>query len=682
MRFSLLVIIMLVCQCAIGQQLIGDSLSKKSAYKIKRMAKQSERYNDYYSAIELYEIYLTKRPKNTKAKFELAQLRHKVRDYAIALTLYHEVTKADSNTYPKAWFYRGQCEKHLKKYDAARVSFEEFDERYRGLKLSKVFRRLLKAEQSGIEIADSVWANPAPAVVNKMSAINHNHSESSPIFINDSLMLFAAIATNELPIISNKDSLPKYPRYRIFESRLEDGEWSAPKLLDSEINESEGHVSNPVLGPKGKYLYYTVCSENWTGKTVCKIYQSRSVNGKWKRPEELGFGINQGGYTSTQPAIGIDPEKNRTILYFVSDRPGGKGGLDIYYTQYNVRQEAWRKPRGLSRKVNTAGNEETPWYDMQNGTLYFSSNGHPGIGGMDVYSSVGGKSKWSDPELLKVPINSSADDVYFRKQPRDRYQVIVSNRPGSQSIWNSTCCDDVFEIFYPTSIEMMLRIASSEIPSSDDPELEPKLAEKAVTKVYLFDPKTGEKFFIKSDSIVNGVSELMLEPGKMYLVEVEKPGFYTTSELVDLRKNNINDTLDTKLDIKKWDDQPVTVPNIYFEFGSAEMTAESKLAVDTTILKLLDENPNIRIEIGAHTDSKGADDLNLKLSDRRAKSITKYLVSKGVEQDRLTSKGYGETQPIAPNTNPDGSDNPGGRAKNRRVDFKILGTQLEVIRSD
>jgi len=678
MRFLLLILLFALTKVGYSQKLIGDSLNHKSAYKIKRMAKQSLRYNDTYSAIELYELYLTKKPKRSDIKYELAQLRQQVRDYNVALDLYKEVTQSDTSNFPKAWFYRGQCEKHLKQYDAASVSFEIFEDNYRGLKDRTTFRRLAMAEKSGIALADSMWNNPAPALVKPIATINKKHTESSPLFLSDSLMLFVSMSEDILPIIDFEDTLSSIPKMKLFQSTLENGNWSAPSLLESEINDPEMHITNPVVGPNGRYLYYNVCSENWQGKTICKIYQSRLVNGKWKRPEEMKFGINELGYTSTQPAVGIEPSKNRTILYFISDRPGGKGGLDLYYTRYNVRNEEWSKPRNVGRKINTAGNEETPWYDMQNGTLYFSSNGHPGIGGMDIYSSTGEMSKWSEPELLKVPINSAADDLYFRKQPRDRYQILVSNREGSQSLWNSTCCDDIFEVFYPSSVEMMLRITANEISKSDDPNLEPLLATKAVTKVYLFDPKSGEKYFIKSNSMINGTSDLTLEPGKIYLVEVEKPGFFTTSELVDTRKNQINDTIETELSITPWDDQPITLPNIYFEFGSSEMTAESKSAVDTTILQLLKENPRIMVEIGAHTDSKGADELNMKLSEKRAKSIAKYLQSKGIEEGRLAGVGYGETMPIAPNSNPDGTDNPEGRAKNRRVDFKVTGTQMEI----
>lgn len=200
------------------------------------------------------------------------------------------------------------------------------------------------------------------------------------------------------------------------------------------------------------------------------------------------------------------------------------------------------------------------------------------------FSAAGNQTKWSEIEILNVPINSSADDVYFKKQPLDRYQILVRNREGSPSLWNSTCCDDIYEVFYPSIVEMILRIVNKELSLDPDVNIEPKLVEKAKAKIYLYDPITGEKHFIKSDSLINGISEISLDPGKIYLVEIEKPGFFTSSQIVDLRKSKINDMVDLELDINPWDEKPIAVPNIYFEFGNAEMTEKSKLAVDTSIL--------------------------------------------------------------------------------------------------
>ncbi len=225
---------------------------------------------------------------------------------------------------------------------------------------------------------------------------------------------------------------------------------------------------------------------------------------------------------------------------------------------------------------------------------------------------------------------------------------------------------------------MMIQVTAFEIPRDAKGIEDRKLLGEATTNVYLYDPKTGEKFLIRSDSMSNGFVSVGLDPGKTYVVEVEKPGFFTNSKIIDARKTGINDVISTELNLNKWDEQPITIPNIYFEFGSAELTAESKTTIDTTLFKLLIENPAITIEVAAHTDNKGTDALNMKLSQKRAESIKYYLTKKGINSDRLTGKGYGETRPIAPNSNPDGSDNPEGRAKNRRVDFTVTGTQMEI----
>ncbi|MEZ4722659.1 MAG: OmpA family protein [Flavobacteriales bacterium] len=679
----LLLLATTVPQHSFSQALIGDSLSHKMPFKIKRIAKQSIRYNDSYSAIELYEIYCRKRPKRLDARMELGSLYQQTRNYAKALNCFNSVVRVSPDAHPKAWFYKAQSHKNLEQFDSARFAFEAFQDRYKGLADRSTYRKLLKSEMEGLELADSLFKNKLPVIVTNPSSLNHRHSEAGIMFLSDSLMYYTTMDRDELPVVGLEDSLENVPRMKILTASLRNGKWQPTGELSDEINATLKHTGNPVIDPDGKHLYFTYCSENWQGKNVCNIYVARKVNGKWKDPQSLGNDINMSGYTSTQPAIAIEPKRNRPVLYFVSDRPGGRGGLDIYWTRYNKRDEEWSKPRNAGGKINSAGNEETPWYDQQKGTLYFSSDGHPGIGGMDIFSSIGDGSSWSEPEILGVPINSTADDVYYRKQPRDRYHILTSNRPGSLELWNSTCCDDIFEIFFPTSTEMMLRITAFELPkdSSRISGIPPKL-QSSVVNVYLYDPTTGEKFLMRRDSMPTGDVSLNLDPGKIYFVEVEHPGYFTDNKIIDLRKNNINDTVDAQIGLRKWDEQPIVIPNIYFEFGSARLTQESMARIDTTMLKLMNDNPTIVVEIGAHTDSKGSDELNMKLSDQRAKSIEKYMISKGVDKDRISGKGYGETRPVAPNENPDGTDNPEGRAKNRRVDFKVIGTKLDIRHSD
>lgn len=679
---SLLLILLFLPSTLLSQTLIGDSLSRQPGRKILKMAKQSQRLNDHYSAIELYNLYLKKRPKKQDARYQLGMTYLATRNYRQASNVFIELTSKNPEDFPKAWFYLGQCQKSLGEYQRAKTSFEQFNKLYKGLKDKSVYRRKLKIEMAGLVIADSLLDHPLPATITSINGLNLKHSESAPLATSDTTMLFSALQKDELPMISMIDSAGVLPKMKIYEAKLENGSWRLVGLLNSEINEAEKHIVNPVLGIDGLYLYYAQCDENWQGEITCQIYQSRKVNGKWKRPEAMPKGINLPNHSSSQPAIGIEPKRNRPIMYFVSDRPKGRGGKDIWWSQYNKRDDEWSKPRNAGSKINTSGDEETPWIDQTHGTMYFSSNGHPGIGGMDVYATIGEKSKWSPSEILGIPINSGADDVYFRKELRDRYQFVVSNRDGSLSLWNNTCCDDIYQIFYPTTMEMILQLKVSELPADALGMQVPALVQGGSISVYLVDPTTGEKFLVSTHDLETGQIDLGLEPGKMYWVEASKPGYFTNGQLVDLRKNKIDDREVRDITIQRWDDKPILIPNINFEFNDSEMTADSKIKLESSLVKLLLENPDIIIEIGAHSDNKGSDEFNLKLSTQRAQGIVKFLNSKGIDKTRMKATGYGETKPIAPNENADGTDNPEGRAKNRRVEFKVIGTTLDIRTSN
>lgn len=665
-----------------AQTLIGDSLAKQSAIKILRMAHQSMKYEDWYSAIELFEICEKKRPRKLHPKYDLGLLYYKIREYRIAEKYLKEVTTKDTAAYPEAWFFRGQCLKSLGEYGEAAHCFEEFGEHYRGLKDRRKYRRLIKAEEAILPKIDSIANHPLPAEVRHEKDLSLKTSESGLAFFDENTLFYSAVERDELPIVNVRDSVPDIPLNKIYQANLVNGEWIKKGLVEGEINELDGHIVNPIITYDKRYMIFSVCKEDWKGENNCDLYQARRVNDSWKRVEKMKFGINASGYTSTQPAIGRDPEKNRYILYFVSNRPGGKGGLDVWYTRYNKRDDEWDKPRNCGSKINTVGDEETPWFDIQEGTMYFSSNGHPGIGGMDVYKVLGERSRWTEPELLGIPINSAADDVYFRKQPRDRYMMLTSNRKGSESLWKSTCCDDIYELFFPQSFHSILKLTAFEIPDPDG-ELNgrAKLPDTQF-KVFYIDPLTKEKFYVKSDTAHDGEIYMQIEPGRIYSVEGVHPGYFADIHQIDMRSLLINDTMSLDMEMRKWDDQPIVVPNIYFEFDSDQLTADSKSSLDSSIYNILIENPEIIIEILAHTDNKGTSTYNRKLSQSRAESVVNYLAEKGIEKDRLKAKGYGEDKPIAPNENPDGSDNPEGRAKNRRVEFRVIGTKLQIQSMD
>jgi outer membrane protein OmpA-like peptidoglycan-associated protein len=203
----------------------------------------------------------------------------------------------------------------------------------------------------------------------------------------------------------------------------------------------------------------------------------------------------------------------------------------------------------------------------------------------------------------------------------------------------------------------------------------------ATIEIYVRDKKTNERFLVKtvqSDSLGNYSTSV--EPDQDYFLVVKKDDFLGTSGDVTTSGITVTRNVNKDLQMTRKPKTPIHIPNVRYQFDRSEIEEDSKIVLDTTVLRLMENNPELIIEIMAHTDSKGTDSYNLKLSQKRAESVVKYLVGKGIAPERLKAQGYGETLPVAPNENPDGSDNPEGRAKNRRTDFKIIGViDAEII---
>ncbi|MCB0429984.1 MAG: OmpA family protein [Flavobacteriales bacterium] len=331
----------------------------------------------------------------------------------------------------------------------------------------------------------------------------------------------------------------------------------------------------------------------------------------------------------------------------------------------------------------------TPSYDIETRTMYFSSDGYPSLGGLDIFKVPGEKSRWKKAENMGYPLNSSADDLYYTISKDRSEGFFVSNRPGGVALKNPTCCDDIYSLKWTKYIRVALAGKvfqvddSSKVESieqilqkgsnADQEKFKP--VERAVVSLFLLDPSGEEEpMFIKSDTTdANGDYSITMEQGQDYRVTISKDEYLS-------RSNNFSTKSFTKSDTLKWNapivaipPEPIIIRNIYYHFDKSNLTDSAMMTIDTTIYRIMTENPEIVAEISSHTDSRGTDTYNEKLSQKRAESVVKYLISKGIASERLKAKGYGESKPLAPNENPDGSDNPEGRAKNRRTEFKVIG---------
>lgn len=674
-----------------------EDFSNWPAAKLKSAARNSARMGDTYTAIDYFEQYMAKKPEDYKSAFILGKLYQAARDYENALKWYKTAIKIDGEKIPKAYYYAGEMLMTQQKYETAGNSFKKFRKLYKDKKDASAFRKLSKAKMLGCDTAQAIIDSPVVVnIIHLDTTINKASVEFSPRFINDSVMIYASLKSDtSVYSVYEDDAETHIPARHFYSASKTMDEWkSIGKWDEKEFNIDSISTGNGAFSPDRKQFYFNKCHRNWKNEVICHIYVSDKKEGKWQTAKKLPEIINMKKHTATQPTIGTDSKTGRLMLYFASNRPEGKGGMDIWYASYNAKRKQWTSPRNCGSKVNTPGDEITPFYDMKTRTMYFSSNGKAGLGELDVYKLQGEKSKWTPEQNLRYPINSPFDDLYYTLHSNQEDGFIVSNRPGGVNLKHETCCDDIYSFRYNEVVHIDVKgltyIIEDEAlkefmktkfgTNSADSIAEADTivyAEGAVVSLFLIDEETPSKVFIARDTTDSlGRYAFDLQADQKYVLEFDNFGRFNKSldlstEGVKKSKTFTMQNIGLNMLITK---EPLVIKNIYYDFDKAILKSEAKYSIDTSLLVLLKENPQIVIEISSHTDSKGDDEYNKKLSQERAESVVKHLIRKGIDPKRLVAKGYGEEKPIAPNELPDGTDNPDGRQKNRRTEFKIIGS--------
>jgi len=659
--------------------------------QLKKMAESSIRESDYFSAILFYEAYLKYKPNNLNVKYDLGKLYLKTREYKKASIIFKEIINVLENKYPLARFYYAQSLKSMGNYDEALKEFNIFRTKYKNFKDSKYWSKIARTEAISCDSAKLLINKPVDVTIEYMnSTINSKHIEASPIYLNENQFLYVSLKLDSLRFFTYED---KIPTRKFYIANKEDKDWLGGLYWDSPVNIEGVEICNGAISKDGKRFYFTQCEKTYEGKYTCAIYMSKFENNKWQEPIKLPPPINDPNYSSTQPAIGSSPKSSTEIIYFISERPEGKGGLDIWYVAYDFEKNRFGRLKNLT-KINTSGNEMTPYYDQSSRTLFFSSDGYAGLGGLDIYKVSGERNKLGKIENLGYPINTSYDELYFTLSKSGEDGFFVSNRPGGSSLIGETCCDNIYYFKWNQFIRIVVtgkiypfykdRFGRKKIDLSKFDFMNPSDTTKPLANasiaLYVKDKETGQYGFV--DRFItdkDGKYFFNLLPDKDYQFKME--GFQYFESEIHLSTENVtfSDTIQMPpIWVNVLSDKPIVLENIYYEFNSAELTEKDKKVLDTTLVLLMKEAPEFIIELSAHTDSIGDFDYNMKLSQQRAENVVKYLISKGIPRERLIAKGYGPLRPIAPNFKPDGSDNPEGREKNRRTEFKIVGTIYDL----
>lgn len=654
-------------------QVDSAMVKRASTKQLKKLGKNAVKQNDLAAAVVFYEAYIKRNGQDVDALYALAKSYYEIGDYEYAQKYFDKAYVLDKEKGGEALFYQAQMMKSEGKYDSAKISFQKFRKEYKGE--NKLLKKQAAKEIAFCDSALTLVSTEKKIVITHLdSTINKVNTEGAPVSVNDSTMLFTSLRTDKIEYIREDDTSNVAVR-KLYYATRKNNQWQFAGEYGEGLNLANFNTGNACFSPDRKRIYFTRCRQNAKGEMICAIYVSEKEGESWSEPQKLPKTINNPKYTSTMPAIALDPLKGNDILYFVSNNKEGRGGMDIWYSVYDKKNKIYKTAKNAGNKINTTQDELSPYFDNETRTLYFSSNGLGGLGGFDVFKAIGDGKKWLATENIGQPINSGADEIYYSISPNREEGFFISNRKGGSALKGRGCCDDIYNYKHSDFIKINL---SGTVSEQDNPS---RAIPGATVEVLMSDKKSGEKILIKTFIADEyGKYKTSIEAGRDYMIVFKKNDYLGTSGEVSTKGITVSTDLVKDGLLARRPKDPIRIPNIQYEFDKANILEMSKIAIDTTVLRLMETNPDVIVEIQSHTDSKGSDQYNEKLSQKRAESVVAYLISKGIQPVRLKAKGYGESKPVAPNENPDGSDNPDGRSQNRRTDFKIIGVlDVEIL---
>jgi len=567
-----------------------------------------------------------------EAHAQLADVYRKEWKYKEAVEQYRQCLKLNPDFNESIYFKMGDSEIHLAAYADAKQHIEKYLTFTDHLTPQSTFlaQKLLKDCNFSLDaLQHPVDFKP----VNLGPEINTADDEYFPALTADESTIIFTRKIN-----SNED---------FYKSVKVNGKWQAAVSLSDNINSSNYNEGALSLSQDGKVLFFTGCNRP-DGLGRCDIYISQKKGEGWSKPFDITPPVNTPGWEA-QPSVSSD---GRT-LYFVSNRKGGYGGYDIWKS--SLTDKGWADPENLGPNINTSFDEQSPFIHPDDSTIYFCSNGWPGLGGKDLYvSRLGKDGKWQKPENLGYPINSSGDENGLTLTATGNYAFFSSNN------LNGAGGFDIYTFELPqklrphlvTYVKGIVEDAVTKQPLESAVEIVDLVSEKPVFQDYSSEDK--------------GDFLATLTAGHNYGLNVSRNGylFYSANfSLVGFQDKNPFDIIALLQPIAVGN--KVVLKNIFFDTNKWDIKDESKPELKK-LIDFLELNPTVKIEVSGHTDNVGTTQSNQILSENRAKSVYQYLLGNGVQADRLVYKGYGETQPIASN------DNDENRSKNRRTEFKIV----------
>ncbi|HOB77719.1 MAG TPA: OmpA family protein [Bacteroidales bacterium] len=617
--------------------LYSQKLSSNNSKAIKNFneaIKLYENYN-YLDAINKFKKAINIDPLFIEAYILTAQVYSDLNMFDSSIVYYKKTVEIDQDFFPNAYMFIAKFSYMTGKYEEA-VKYQELY--YNHYKLNPTQRARAKIDLNIFYDALELYKNPVPfKPINLGPNINSIYSEYSPaLTIDDSTIIF----TRKVPV---KDKAMEQEDF--YQSKkLPNGNWELAMPLLGELNTPNNEGAH-TISADGKILYFTACNRS-DGQGSCDIYRSYKIGNTWTKAENVKE-LNSVSWDS-QPTLSADGK----TIYFASAR---NGNMDIYvaHMQKNAK---WSHPQPLPDNINTARSELTPFIHPDGKTLFFASDGHGGMGGYDIfYTKKINDTLWTTPQNIGYPINTHKDDAFLFVNASGKYAFFASE------IENGYGAYDIYMFEFPKNIitTPVTYFKGIVVDIDDNKPIIHAIAE-------LFSLKDAS-IAGKAITDIDGSFLLPLPAGEIYALNISAKNYLFYSEHIELIE--AYDSLDPFVKyiylrpIKK--DQIMVLNNILFDFDQATLKPESYVELEK-LYNFLVDNPNLVIEIGGHTDSIGTKDYNLILSEKRAKAVYDYLISRNINPQRLRYKGYGDTMPIADNSTEE------GRKLNRRTEIKIL----------
>ena len=639
--------------CSIAQY--NYSTTNKKAIKAYEEALGLFNRMDYTSAIE-------KMKKATKADGEfieahivLAEIYNENRQRPEAIVSYKRVIEINPEFFPGLYFSLAQLEMKESEFEIAKSHIEKYLS-YKNLKPISISQA--KKKLKSCEFAINAVKNPVPFNPENLgNNINTKYDEYWPSLTADEQTL---IITRLIPkdttsgdINENKSvkqiSLPVQSTVHedFYISIKENGFWGEAINAGEPLN-TKGNEGAQTIFVDGKIMYFTACNRS-DGKGRCDIYKSTKTTDGWSEAVNIGSPINS-TYWEAQPSISPDGK----TLYFVSNRGGGSGKNDIWFSNLK-RDGSWTKPINLGDKINTSGQEQSPFIHPDNKTLYFASDGKTGMGGFDLFKVTKNQDgTWGEAKNLGYPINTVFDDFGLIVNAKGNKAFFSSDRLSEQG-------RDIFEF------ELYKEARPQAVSYLQGIVFDITTKNKLNAHFELIDLETNKSVMQAESDSNTGEFLVCIPTDHNYALNVSKKGYLFYSDNFSLKGiYEIKDPYLKDIALKRIEiGQKIILKNIFYETDSYQL-ANTSITELNKLLEFLKNNSNLKIEISGHTDNVGTSKYNMELSENRAKSVFNYLVESGIYSNRLEYKGYGELQAISSN------ETEKGRADNRRTEVKII----------